>query len=91
MVTDVTVRVERVGRAAQAKIVQASIPKALRRFIRFTVAPNFEIRIGTSSTHAPSSLQDIRLSSDLANSLSRSRNSWADGDGCVGWHLIQVQ
>jgi hypothetical protein len=31
------------------------------------------------STHAPSSLQNIRLSSDLANSLSRSRNSWADG------------
>jgi hypothetical protein len=36
MVTDGSVRVERVGRAAQAKIVQASIPKALRRFVRFT-------------------------------------------------------
>jgi hypothetical protein len=36
MVTDASVPVERVGRAAQAKIVQASIPKALRRFLRFT-------------------------------------------------------
>jgi len=35
MVTDASVRVERVGRAAQAKIVQASIPKASRRFVRF--------------------------------------------------------
>jgi hypothetical protein len=34
-------------------------------------------------THAPSSLQNIRLSADVGNSLS-SRNSWADGDGCVG-------
>ena len=42
MVTDASVRVERVGRAAQAKIVQASIPKALQRFLRFTVAPDSE-------------------------------------------------
>jgi hypothetical protein len=28
--------------------------------------------------------QAIRLSSDVFNPLSRSRNSWADGDGCVG-------
>ena len=34
--TDASVRVERVGRAALMKIVQASIPKALRRFVRFT-------------------------------------------------------
>jgi len=36
MVTDGSVRVERVGRTALAKIVQASIPKALRRFLHFT-------------------------------------------------------
>ena len=36
MVTDGSVPVERVGRAAQAKIVQASTPKASRRFVRFT-------------------------------------------------------
>jgi heme-degrading monooxygenase HmoA len=34
-------------------------------------------------THAPSSLQNIRLSADVGNPLS-SRNSWAVGDGCVG-------
>jgi hypothetical protein len=34
-------------------------------------------------THAPSLLQNIRLSADVGNPLSRSRNSWADGDGCV--------
>jgi hypothetical protein len=33
---------------------------------------------------APSSLQKIRLSSDIANPLGRSRNWRADGDGCVG-------
>ncbi len=32
----------------------------------------------------------IRLSADAANPLSRSRNSWADGDGWVGLHLMQV-
>ena len=32
---------------------------------------------------APSSLQKIRLSSDWANLLNRSRNGRADGDGCV--------
>ena len=31
------------------------------------------------------SCKNIRLSSDVANPLSRSRNSWADGDGCVGF------
>jgi hypothetical protein len=35
--------------------------------------------------------KNIRLSADVANPLSRSRNRRADGDGCVGWHLIQVQ
>jgi hypothetical protein len=34
-------------------------------------------------THAPSSLQNIRLNSDVANLLSRSQNWRADGDGCV--------
>jgi hypothetical protein len=38
-------------------------------------------------THAPSSLQNIRLSSYVANPLRRSRNWQADGDGCVGSHL----
>ena len=38
-------------------------------------------------THAPSLLQNTRLSSDVTNPLSRSRNSQADGDGCVGSHL----
>jgi hypothetical protein len=37
-------------------------------------------------THAPSPRQNIRLSSDMANPLSRSRNWRADGDGCVGLH-----
>ena len=32
---------------------------------------------------APSSLQNIRLSSDWANPLNGSRNGLADGDGCV--------
>jgi integrase len=32
---------------------------------------------------APSSLQNIRLNSDVANLLSRSQNWRADGDGCV--------
>jgi hypothetical protein len=41
-------------------------------------------------THAPSSLQNIRLSSDVPNPLSRSRNWQADGDGCLGLHLTQV-
>jgi hypothetical protein len=35
-------------------------------------------------------LQNIRLSSDVANPLSRSQNCQADGDGCVGLHLMQV-
>jgi hypothetical protein len=38
-------------------------------------------------THAPSSLQNIRLSSAGANPLSRSHNQQADGDGCVGSYL----
>jgi hypothetical protein len=37
----------------------------------------------SNRTHAPSSLQNIRLSSDVANLLSRSQNWRADGDGCV--------
>jgi hypothetical protein len=41
-------------------------------------------------THAPSSLQNIRLSSDGANQLNASRNWRADGDGCDGLHLMQV-
>src|SRR5262249_46757705 len=32
-------------------------------------------------------LQNIRLSSDGANQLNGSRNSRADGDGCVGFRL----
>jgi hypothetical protein len=36
-----------------------------------------------SRTHAPSSLQNIRLSSAAGNSLRGSRNWRADGDGCV--------
>jgi hypothetical protein len=35
-------------------------------------------------------LQNVRLSSDVPNPLRRSPNSWADGDGCVGLHLMQV-
>jgi len=41
-------------------------------------------------THAPSSLQNIRLSADVGNPLSRSRNSWAVGDRCVGLRLLQM-
>ena len=36
---------------------------------------------------SPKKWQNIRLSSDVANPLSRSRNWRADGDGCVGSHL----
>ena len=36
------------------------------------------------------SCKNIRLSADVAKSLSRSRNWRADGDGCVGLHLMQV-
>src|SRR5215469_17536097 len=42
----------------------------------------------TPSTHAPSLLQNNRLCSTVANPLSRSRNSRADGDGCVGLHAM---
>jgi hypothetical protein len=48
MVTDGSVRVERVGRAALAKIVQASIPKALRRFVRFTRVSERRNEIGAA-------------------------------------------
>jgi hypothetical protein len=96
--------------------------KPLRRFLRFTVAADFEIRIGTAvwvpgtcrppplhgqaprltrmgaqcnrtqcnRTHAPSSLQNIRLSSAAANPLNGSRNSWADGDGSSVCTLIRL-
>jgi hypothetical protein len=37
--------------------------------------------------YAPSPRQNIRLSSDAANPLSRSPNWRADGDGCDGLHL----
>ena len=44
----------------------------------------------SARTHAPSSLQNILLSADAANPLSRSRNWRADGDGCDGLHFMQV-
>ncbi len=41
-------------------------------------------RLARAKSHAcTSSLQNIRLSSDVPNPLSRSRNWQADGDGCV--------
>jgi hypothetical protein len=43
-----------------------------------TSAPQWPNRM-----HAPSLLQNIRLSSDGANPLNGSRNQRADGDGCV--------
>jgi hypothetical protein len=32
--------------------------------------------------------ENIRLSSDLANPLSKSQHQRADGDGCVGLHVM---
>src|SRR5207248_2794623 len=49
MGTDASVQVKRVGRAALAKIVQASVPKTVAPLSSFTVAPDFEIRIGTAA------------------------------------------
>jgi hypothetical protein len=43
-----------------------------------------------SDAGSPVGCTNIRLSSDLANPLSGSRNSWADGDGCDGLHLMHV-
>jgi hypothetical protein len=59
------------------KPLQLPCPKShARTFIAAEHGPN--------RTHAPSSLQNIRLNSDVANLLSRSQNWRADGDGCVG-------
>jgi hypothetical protein len=52
MVTDGSVRVERVGRAALRRSFRRRSLKVLRRFHRFTVAPDFEIRIGTAACAA---------------------------------------
>jgi hypothetical protein len=49
MVTDASVPVERVGRAALRRSFRRRSRKALRRFLRFTGAPDFEIRIGTAA------------------------------------------
>jgi hypothetical protein len=44
----------------------------------------------TKSAGLASPARNIRLSSDVANPLIRSRNSWADGDGCIALHPMQV-
>jgi hypothetical protein len=48
MGTDGSVSVGRVGRAALRRSFRRRSRKASRRFLRFTVAPDFEIRIGTA-------------------------------------------
>ncbi len=72
-----------VGRAALAKIVQASIPKALRRFVRFTRVKTLKPGSAAAPRCGPTSGfgQTIRLSSAAANPLSTSHNQRADGDG----------
>jgi hypothetical protein len=85
------------------EIATAAAPGVDRSCHRFTCSDNADPhpyldrppgsrvkRRKSNRTHAPSSLQNIRLSSYAANPLSRSRNWRADGDGCVGLHLMQV-
>jgi hypothetical protein len=57
---------------------------------RLASAPDVDRPPRANRTQAPSSLQNIRLSSDAVNSLTRSQNWRADGDGCDGLHLMQV-
>jgi hypothetical protein len=54
-----------------------NVPRPAMRQLR-NVVPS-----SSNRTHAPSSLQNIRLNSDVTNLLSRSQNWRADGDGCV--------
>src|SRR6266487_1434195 len=122
MVTDGSVPVERVGRAALRRSFRRRSLKRCAALFVSPVSPDSETRIGTAvwvpgtcrpppllgqapgTTIAPSfalifadpeeesgvSCKNIRLSSAGGNSLRRSRNWRADGDGCDGLHLTQV-
>jgi len=124
MGTDGSVPVERVGRAAPRRSFRRRSRKASRRFLRFTVSPASETRIGGCSVgagcrpparnadphpymdrppvslmsisgalshkshNAPAAADSCRTSVSArvwANPLTRSLNSWADGDGSHGW------
>jgi hypothetical protein len=50
----------------------------------------FPTLTGATARVRTKSLQNIRLSSDMANPLSRSRNWRAVGDRCVGLRLLQM-
>ena len=66
--------------------------RVLSRAIAAVAALGFAAGIAAAAKSARScrQLQNIRLSADAANPLSRSRNWRADGDGCVDLHLMQV-
>jgi hypothetical protein len=52
-----------------------------------SIAPNVENMRLLQTGLAAKSCKNIRLSSDVANPLSRTQSWRADGDGCMGLHV----